>query len=163
MQTDTYQFEDDGEIPNNDLPLVVYKDALTSPSTAAFERRFINHNWRGTWVNGVFDYHHYHSTSHEVLGVASGQADVRFGGEEGKTLTISAGDVVVIPAGVGHCRESASADFRVVGAYPNGREWDLQRAGQADHAQMKANIADVPLPKSDPVQGDSGILFDYWT
>ena len=45
----------------------------------------------------------------------------------GHAQSLSKGDVIVIPAGVAHQNISASDDFGVVGAYPDGREWDLLR------------------------------------
>ncbi|NDJ84607.1 MAG: hypothetical protein GYB66_01865, partial [Chloroflexi bacterium] len=119
----TMHFEDDGRIPNNPgLPLVLYRGALVTtgnPLKAEACRSLFRHNgWGGIWVNGVFPYHHYHSTAHEVLGVTSGTADIKFGGEHGDIVRLQASDVVIIPAGVGHCNVDSSPDFRVVGAYP---------------------------------------------
>src|SRR3712207_7593545 len=54
----------------------------------------------------------FRSNAHEVLGVVSGSATIRFGGESGETFGVSAGDVVIIPAGVGHACINASDDFR---------------------------------------------------
>jgi long-chain acyl-CoA synthetase len=45
--------------------------------------------WSGTWRNGIYAFHHYHSTSHEVLGIAAGSAAVRFGGEGGATVRVA--------------------------------------------------------------------------
>ncbi len=118
-----HRFAGDGEIPNNALPLLVYPAAVDvsgADPAAAFERLFARHGWRGAWRNGIFAYPHYHSTAHEVLGIARGEASVRFGGAGGAVLTVGPGDVVVIPAGVGHQNLGASADLLVVGAYPGG-------------------------------------------
>jgi len=79
---------------------------------------FAGHQWGNSWRNGIYNYHHFHATTHEVLGIIRGHASVRFGGEQGVMLEVSAGDVVVIPAGVGHKKEGSSADLQVVGAYP---------------------------------------------
>jgi uncharacterized protein YjlB len=110
----TYYFEDDGSIPNNpELPLLVYPDVLSEGQTNASNcRDLLNSNgWSKEWVNGIFSYHHYHSTTHEVLAVISGSATTKMGGKQGETLSISTGDVIVIPAGVGHCNLGSSGDF----------------------------------------------------
>ena len=100
-----YRFEDDGRIPNNpNLPLLVYPGALgeTERDPSRCKERLAGNGWGGAWTNGVFSYHHYHSTSHEVLCVVGGSASIAFGGAEGEVVEVEAGDVVVIPAGVGH-------------------------------------------------------------
>jgi uncharacterized protein YjlB len=163
--TETFVFADDGLIPNNPLPLVLRRGAI-APSAGdparAFEATFRKHGWTGTWRDGIFDFHHYHSTSHEVLGIAAGSAVVRFGGEGGAAVAVTAGDVVVIPAGVGHARLHASPDLLVVGAYPNGMPYDLIRADADAIAQARRRIAEVPLPETDPVDGPGGPLARLW-
>jgi uncharacterized protein YjlB len=165
LGTETFVFRDDGLIPNNTLPLIVRRGAIP-PSAGdparAFEATFRSNGWRGTWRDSIFDYHHYHSTSHEVLGVAAGSATVRFGGEGGETIGLAAGDVVVIPAGVGHARLKASDDLLVVGAYPNGMDYDLIRADPAAIEAARRRIAAVPVPASDPVDGPEGPLVKLW-
>jgi uncharacterized protein YjlB len=147
------------------LPLLVYRRALAPEerdSAAVFERLFARNGWRGSWRDGIYPFHHFHSTSHEVLGVAGGTARVRFGGENGASLEVAAGDVVVIPAGVGHKNEGSSADFLVVGAYPEGRDWDVRRGDPAEREEVMANLARVPLPGADPVRGPGGPLAASW-
>jgi uncharacterized protein YjlB len=159
--TERRHFEDDGRIPNNPkLPLVVYRIALPASDHLAkdFETRFSANGWTNSWRDGVFDYHHFHSNTHEVLGVAQGSARVCFGGEAGEVLALSAGDVAILPAGTGHRCESASDDFLVVGAYPDGRDYDICRGDPAEHDRAVARIARVPLPKKDPVFGKSGVV-----
>lgn len=160
-----FRFEDDGRIPNNPtLPLLVYDGVLElgDDGVAAVRQRFSQANWRGIWVNGIYDYHHYHSTAHEVLGIARGSADVQFGGERGPILRVNVGDVVVIPAGVGHCNRGSSADLQVVGAYPVGQDWDLCTGQPDERPQVLRNIEQVPLPSTDPVYGEHGPLLDLW-
>jgi uncharacterized protein YjlB len=158
---------DDGLIPNNKrLPLIVYRqvlplDGLSGDPARAFEALFRSNGWGNAWFDGIYEFHHYHSTAHEVLGLARGRAAVQFGGPHGPVLDLASGDVVVIPAGVGHCRLDGE-DLIVVGAYPEGQEWDLCRASEADRAKALENIPWVPLPRLDPVFGASGPVFALW-
>ncbi len=161
-----YRLADDGVIPNNAaLPLIVYRGALPPSGDVArqFETLFARNGWSGGWRNGIFPYHHYHSNAHEVLGIASGQARVRFGGDNGESVDVRQGDVVVVPAGIGHKRESASADLVVVGAYPEGRGPDLNTGKSGERPNVLANIARVPVPEADPVFGPTGPLTRHWT
>jgi uncharacterized protein YjlB len=161
---ETHVFADDGTVPNNRLPLVVYRGALreSGDRATACERMFDRNGWPGAWRNGIYGHHHYHSTAHEVLGIAQGSARVRLGGENGRTVELRAGDVVVIPAGVAHKREVASADFLVIGSYPKGQNPDICRAEPDAHDNAAGNIARVPLPSADPVTGRAGPLLDCW-
>ena len=166
LGTDTFLFEDDGSIPNSRLPLIVRQGAITPSSgdpARAFEQTFAKNGWTNGWRNGIYDYHHYHSTAHEVLGVAAGSATVRFGGEGGETVGLTAGDVAVIPAGVGHARIDQSDGLLVVGAYADGRDWDIIRDSDANAiGPARERIAAVPLPGADPVDGESGPLMKLW-
>jgi uncharacterized protein YjlB len=162
---ETHLFADDGTVPNNPaLPLVLYRGALGEEGdlAARCEQMFEAHGWPGAWRNGIYGHHHYHSTAHEVLGIARGSARVRLGGENGATVELRAGDVVVIPAGVAHKRESASGDLLVIGSYPKGQRPDICRADTATHDQSAGNVARVALPACDPVTGQQGPLLDCW-
>ncbi|HKH12510.1 MAG TPA: cupin domain-containing protein [Rubrobacter sp.] len=162
-----YRFRDDGRIPNNPtLPLLFYPQALAEheQTSSRLKELLAENGWVGAWVDGVFSYHHYHSTSHEVLCVVGGRARVAFGGPEGETVEVEAGDVVVIPAGVGHCRESSGGGFSVVGAYPKGQEdYDLRTGEEGDRPGVLENIRDVPLPEADPLFGGGGPLPGRWS
>ena len=162
----TLLFEDDGRIPNHPtLPLLIYSGVLPPSDTpsSACRQRFERHGWGGSWVNGVYDYHHFHSTAHEVLGVVVGSATIQFGGASGEMVDVRAGDVVVIPAGVGHCNLGQSDDFRVVGAYPRGQEkWDLCVGKTGERPRVLDNIRRVSLPVTDPVYGTDGPLLRLW-
>jgi uncharacterized protein YjlB len=158
-------FEDDGLVPNNPMPFLVYKGAVAFDGghpERTIEALFRANGWGDMWRNGVYNFLHYHATVHEVLGVARGHAHVRFGGDKGKELEISAGDVAILPAGTGHQCISASQDFSVVGAYPPGPPMDLQRATPENHAKALTTIPEVKLPKTDPVMGADGPLVRLW-
>ncbi len=114
------------------------------------------------WRNGVYDFAHYHATVHEVLGIARGHARVRFGGDKGEVLEIAAGDVAILPAGTGHQCIASSRDFSVVGAYPPGPAMDLVRPTKEAHAKALKSIAQVAVPKTDPVLGAEGPLVKLW-
>jgi uncharacterized protein YjlB len=154
LEPETRTFDDDGSIPNSTLPVLIYPGALDGDAgAAAFEGRFAEHGWRGSWRDGIYPFHHFHSTAHEVLGIVAGRASVMLGGPRGRRFELRAGDVVVLPAGTGHCNLGSSPDLLVVGAYPNGMRWDLRRGDPAEHDEVLANIARVPVPDADPVQG----------
>lgn len=156
MNLTQFFFEDDGVIPNNSLPLLLYRNAFDQREKDGAEwliNRFGKNNWTNAWKNGVFSSHHYHSTSHEVLGVYSGKAKLHLGGEQGEKIDVEAGDVIVIPAGVAHKNLGSSRDFRVVGAYPNGSSYDMKTGEKGERYQADKNIASVPIPSTDPLLG----------
>jgi uncharacterized protein YjlB len=159
--------EDDGIFPNNArFPLLKYSDAVPiggSDPAAAFENLFNSNDWVGSWRNGVYNVHHYHSSAHEVLGVYSGSATVQFGGEQGVRLEVKAGDVAVVPAGVAHKRLRSSGVFGVVGAYPVGQKWDMCYGREGERPGTDRVIAAVPIPGYDPVLGADGPLVQLWT
>ena len=158
-------FADDGEVPNNpSLPVIVYRAVLDAELGAAdaCKALFAGNDWGAGWIDGIYAQHHYHSTAHEVLGIASGSVRVRLGGERGKIVSLRAGDVVVIPAGVAHKNVGASADLTVVGAYPGGKSPDMHTPTGKIREQALRNIASVALPGCDPVYGKSGPLIERW-
>lgn len=151
-------------VPNNaQLPVLLYRNAIADagPDRAtAWETVFRENGWVPQWRNGVYPFHHYHATAHEVLGCAAGNARVLIGGPHGVPVGLTAGDCVLLPAGTGHCRLDASADFLVVGAYPPGQVWDLRR-GALSGAEREM-MAHLPFPSLDPVMGRSGPLLGFW-
>jgi len=146
-----------GLVPNNpSLPLIVYRTPVrllpTYDPAAIFEALFAKNGWTDSWRNGIYDYVHYHSGTHEVLGIARGTACVQFGGSKGRKLNIKAGDVVILPAGTGHRRLRASKDLLVVGAYSDGK-YDECRPTKKNYERALISIPKVADPKRDPVYG----------
>ncbi len=161
----TFVFADDGLVPNNPMPFLVYKaaiDVANAHPEKTIEGLFGVHGWGEMWRNGVYDFLHYHATVHEALGVARGHARVRFGGDQGREFDIAAGDVAILPAGTGHQCISSSRDFSVVGAYPPGPPMDLVRPTRETHAKALTTIPKVAVPKTDPVLGADGPLVRLW-
>jgi len=162
----TVTFKDDGSIPNNPLPVVIYREAVrldrAADPAAIFEALFAANGWGSSWRNGIYSYVHYHSMIHEVLGIARGRGRVRLGGDKGEEFDIAAGDVLVLPAGTGHENLMASEDFLVVGAYPPAGEYDECRGSKAEHDKALKSIPKVPLPQADPVTGKAGPLLALW-
>jgi hypothetical protein len=66
----TRLLKDAGTIPNSRLPVLIYQGALDLPKddpASAIETLIHANDWGDDWRNGVFNYHHYHSTAHEAL------------------------------------------------------------------------------------------------
>ena len=158
------QLSRNGWMPNNEhLPVLLYRSSLVPAKqypAATFEAVFERNGWPPQWRNGVYDFHHYHSTAHEVLGFAGGSARLMLGGEGGHEITVHSGDVAVLPTGTGHCCIEGSSDFLVVGAYPPHQKWDICRT--APSAATLTAMGKVPFPASDPISGAAGPLIRLW-
>jgi len=164
---ETLTFADDGSVPNNvRLPFVIYRSAIDmtgSPNPEeVIEGVFGENGWGEMWRNGVYEYMHYHSMIHEVMGIARGRARVMFGGAQGRELDLFQGDVVVLPAGTGHQGLWVSPDLMVIGAYPGTGRYDLCRGSKVEYAKAIETIPLVPLPNTDPVYGEDGPLLRLW-
>ncbi len=161
----TFTFEDDGIVPNNPLPLLLYKQAIAVDNKQpekTIEGLFGANGWGDMWRNGIYYYLRSHATVHEALGIARGHARVRFGGDRGKEFEILAGDVAILPAGTGHQCLSASRDFSVIGAYPPGARMQVTLPTPENHRKALKTIPAVKLPKTDPVLGEDGPLVRLW-
>lgn len=164
MHIETFQFEKNAWMPNNPrFPAVLYRDVLTdgqATNPKDFEDLFRRNGWEPRWRDGVYGYHHYHTTAHETLGFAGGKARLMLGGPRGREVEVEEGDVLVLPAGVGHCSMRTDKHFLAVGAYLPGQDWDLCKT-MADAAALE-RIRALPPPESDPVEGREGTLLNLW-
>jgi uncharacterized protein YjlB len=166
IEVQSFMLEDDGTFPNNPtLPVVVYPQAIAGrEDPVTFCRQRLQENgWGGTWVNGVFGHHHYHSNAHEFLGFVSGHATLALGGPNGVQVEVSAGDVAILPAGTAHRRLDSSSDFRVVGAYPGGMAYDMNTGEPGEREAACERITRVPVPDADPLFGEEGPLRQLWS
>jgi uncharacterized protein YjlB len=154
MPPEILRFPPSGGIPNHPhLPVLFYRGALAAKAgPAAHEALFTRSGWPSQWRDGVYGFHHFHTTAHEVLGIAGGGAQLLLGGTSGRAVTVAAGDVVLLPAGTGHWLLEAAGGFLVVGAYPPGQSADIER-GPATAAMIR-RIATLPFPESGPVGSD---------
>ena len=160
-----FVLEDDGTFPNNSLPVLLYRNAIPihgRDPAAAFEKRFESNEWEHSWRNGIFDFHHYHATAHEVLGCARGWVRVQLGGPNGREVMLRAGDVVVLPAGTAHLNLEHSDGYQIVGAYPPGQSPDMCYGKTDERPHADRQIERVELPGADPVYGDEGPLRQQW-
>ena len=165
---ETCLLEATGNFPNHPhLPLLLYAGALDLRGRQDVGEQvaslFEANGWGGTWLDGVYPFHHYHSNTHEVLGCYRGEAVVQFGGPAGPRKRLAAGDVAVLPAGTAHCRVEASPAFAVVGAYPGGARYDMCRGRDGERPDADRRIARTPLPGTDPVFGSCGGVLACWS
>jgi uncharacterized protein YjlB len=165
MNCEALQLDHEGW-SNPRLPVLVYRAALAIRGSAddlatQFEVIFAKHGWPAQWRNGVYEFHHYHSNAHEVLGVAGGSARLRLGGPEGANVGVGAGDAILLPAGTGHVLVQADPSFLVVGAYPPDQQnFDICRAPAIP--KIVALMAHLEFPMNDPIDGINGPLSQFW-
>lgn len=90
--TELLTFDPSQGIPNSRLPVVVQHGISRIDGDAAgCERLFAANGWGGSWRNGIFPFHHFHSNAHEALGIVSGVVTARLGGPDGQSLRLTAG------------------------------------------------------------------------
>jgi uncharacterized protein YjlB len=160
-----YFLGDDGVFPGNELPVLLYRQVLRLPvflASARVRRLFKTNNWYNAWDAGIYEYHHYHSTTHEVLGIYKGSTILRLGGEDGISLGIGKGDVILIPAGVAHKNMGGEKSVFCIGAYPGGMDYDMKYGKPGERPRADRDISKVPLPDEDPVFGKRGGTNIYW-
>lgn len=158
----TFYFNNDGVIPNNTLPVLMYKNVLRDAIHEDFELTFKQNGWTNNWKDIILPYDHFHSNTHEVLGLFKGKARLMIGGKNGQEVIVETGDVIIIPAGVGHYSLDNSIDYLFIGGYPNGADWDIKVSLKENEATMIEAIANIPIPKMDPIFGENGPIVDYW-
>jgi len=100
---DVHHLDEAGAIPNSGLPVLLYTAVDGVRTARDCAELFAGNGWLGAWVDGIYAFHHFHSTAHEVLGIVAGSASVVLGGPRGRRFDVTRGDVLVLPAGTGHC------------------------------------------------------------
>jgi uncharacterized protein YjlB len=164
-ETITKQIDRNENFPNSKLPLLIYKSVAdqSNPNLDNYFEKVIHaKRWGSSWRNGIYDYHHYHSTAHEVLAIYKGNAKVQLGGPEGDIFYLEKGDLIIIPSGIAHKRVGSSDDFACFGAYPRGQSYDMNYGKKEELEAAIHNIHNTPLPETDPFFGKGGPLMQAW-
>lgn len=161
----TFSFQENEYFPNNPkLPVLIYQKVFDEQRVTPEDIELVlyRNNWRYSWRNGIYTFHHYHSTAHEVLVVYSGWAEVQLGGPNQEILRIEKGDLVILPAGTAHKKINSGDGFAVIGAYPDQQAWDMNYGKPEETEQAKNNIEKVKIPGKDPIFGNQGPVFEHW-
>ncbi|CAK7237696.1 hypothetical protein SBRCBS47491_010085 [Sporothrix bragantina] len=149
-EPETYYLKRNQHAPNNAYPVLVYRQCLPLPVSEEKTKLFLeSHAWerKGTW--GHIGVRHFHPNVHECYGVIAGESTMLVGcgiddaDGSGQEIELMVGDVIVLPAGTGHCNLQSTKDYLYVGVYP-------------------AEVDNVPLPEEDPVTGKDGPLMKLW-
>lgn len=160
-----HKTEDNPHFPNSNLPVLIYRGAvdIKDGDYFPFVTIFKENKWGSEiWMHDVYNVHHYHSNTHEVLGIYSGCAKLQFGGPEGIVTEVHKGDIVLIPAGTAHKNLGATHDFSAVGAYPDGFHYNMNYGEDNERPYTDDEVSRVELPLTDPVYGKGGDMFKYW-
>lgn len=162
-----FTIQENKPFPNSTLTVIYYPESIadklnredTSQKVLSF---FEQNGYTNGWVGSIYTYHHFHSNTHEVLACISGDAEVQLGGPNAEIYSFKAGDIVLLPAGVAHKLITASKDFQIIGAYPDGKEPDMQRGDLEHYSEIKERIRQVSKPKYDPVKHLEGGVIKNW-
>lgn len=149
-------------IPNTSIqskPLLIYHGAFQASAKELLSRLKEIGAVDPQWQYTMYSQTHFHSTTHEVLGVVSGRARLCFGGEKNPERfepTVEKGDLMILPAGVGHrLLDDLDGGFQMVGAYPPGKQWDMCYGSLGEEQKVK-NIEKLRWFDKDPLYGKEG-------
>lgn len=164
LRVSSHQIPALNRIPNTSIkhkPLLIYHSAFRPPTSASTIEchlstvGVVDPQWRYT----MYSTSHFHSTTHEVLAVATGKAKLCFGGEENPQRiepTVEQGDAIVIPAGVSHrLLDDIEGGFTMVGSYPKGKQWDMCYGKEGEEGKIKG-IENLLWFSRDPIYGQEG-------
>ena len=168
LRVSSFQIPSYQLLPNTSIqhrPLLIYHSAFPSSTKASTIESHLTKigvvqpQWRYTMYSTT----HYHSTTHEVLAISNGKAKLCFGGEENPEsyeAVFEKGDVIVVPAGVGHrLMTDLEGGFEMVGSYPKGKQWDMCYGTKEEEDKIKG-IANLAWFEKDPIYGDEGPVHD---
>lgn len=163
---DIFYFKDDGITPNSQLPVLIYRGLFNDSYESCedwLEENFTKNGWARTCHKPLLEFYHYHSNTHEVLGVCEGSGYIQLAAKNGVRTEIEKGDVVLIPAGVGHFCINHSEDFKLVAGYPAAVVPDVRRATQEERETALENLRSVAMPDFDPILGaEDGGVQKFW-
>ncbi|KAF2762210.1 cupin domain-containing protein [Pseudovirgaria hyperparasitica] len=164
LRVSTHQIPAHNLIPNTSIqhkPVLIYHSCFQNASASAIEAHLtritvVAPQWRYT----MYSQTHYHSTTHEVLCIVHGKAKLCFGGEDNPGRVepvVQKGDVVVVPAGVGHrLMKDLDGGFQMVGSYPSdAKVWDMCYGKEGEEEKVDG-IRGLGWFERDPVFGDEG-------
>lgn len=166
FKVEEINLEANDRFPNNSLPALIYRKALNldenNQNEEACKELLLRNNWGNNWTDSIFDFHHFHSNTHEVLAITAGNAEVVLGGPGHDAIFLHRGDVLIIPAGVAHKKKNSSSDFKCVGGYAGGRDYDMNTGNDQELEKVIKEMRVVPLPETDPVTGKKDTILSYW-
>ncbi|CAK7563979.1 MAG: hypothetical protein SEPTF4163_001862 [Sporothrix epigloea] len=171
LEPETYYLKRNQHAPNNAFPVLVYRQCLPLPVSEEKTTAFLEaHAWekKGTW--GHIGVRHFHPNVHECYGVIAGESTMLVGcgsddpDDSGQEIELSVGDVIVLPAGTGHCNLQSTKNYLYVGVYPSGGPMYKAELGKegADVAALRREVDSVAMPLEDPVSGKDGALLKLW-
>ncbi|WVQ65262.1 uncharacterized protein L199_003436 [Kwoniella botswanensis] len=156
--------------PNTSLrpyPFMIYHSAYPSSLSPTSVEQHISSMGivKPAWRYTMYGQHHYHSTVDEVLVVVDGSARLCFGGSVSNPhkveIEVGKGDVMIVPAGVGHALTEDKGSFEMVGSYPKESDnWDMCTGESDEKDKNWDNIRKLKWLKGDPVYGDQGPVVD---
>lgn len=159
-----FYFEGNGRVPNSRLPLLIYRNVIKWP-VVEMEAIMRQNRWMPSWHAhlGMWPRHHFHSEAHEFICVTRGSHAGKFGGHDGQHASLNQGDVVVIPAGVGHCGFELSDDLNLTGGFNEGfGVVDFRMGFPEEYADVSRRAREIPLVDFDPFFGVNGPLVQIW-
>lgn len=164
ITVEKYFFEGNGRVPNSRLPLLIYRNLIRwdAPTMEAIMRK---NQWAPSWHahHGMWPRHHFHCESHEIICVRNGVHTAKFGGHDGISGEVRKGDVIVIPAGVGHCGLQISEDLDLTGGFPAGYGIvDFRMGFPEEYIELCERAREIPVFGYDPFFGPRGPLVQIW-
>lgn len=70
--------------------------------------------------------------------------------------------MALLPAGTAHKKLESTNDFQIVGAYPNGADFDMEKGDEDKYEELKTLSQQVSIPAFDPIDGKQGAVQKYW-
>lgn len=164
IKIEKHFFEGNGRVPNSRLPLLIYRNVIRwdVPTMEAVMRQ---NKWMPCWHahDGMWPRHHFHTEAHEFICVTKGVHTGKFGGHDGIETQMNAGDVVVIPAGVGHRGLQISDDLDLTGGFHEGFcVVDFRMGFPDEYHDLCRKAREIPILDYDPFFGVNGPLARIW-